>query len=51
MCVVVLCNVLPAKPDKVARDLAAIMLGEKYELPKARQSTEVEPKTDPVKPK
>jgi CubicO group peptidase (beta-lactamase class C family) len=37
LCVVVLCNVLPVNPGRVAQDLAAIMLGEKYELPKIRQ--------------
>jgi CubicO group peptidase (beta-lactamase class C family) len=42
LCVVVLCNVLPADPGKVARDLAAIMLGEKYEVPKNPEITDVD---------
>ncbi len=37
LCVVVLCNTLPASPPRVARDLAAIMLGEDYELPRAKK--------------
>jgi hypothetical protein len=41
---VVLCNAPPANPGKVAGDLAAIMLGEKYELPKIREVADVDPK-------
>src|SRR5262249_2424588 len=37
VCVVVLCNVLPMNPGRVARDLARIAFGEPYELPRARK--------------
>ena len=43
LCVVVLCNVLPANPSKVAKDLAAIMLGEEYEIPKLPEIADVDP--------
>ncbi|MDP7019529.1 MAG: serine hydrolase, partial [Pirellulaceae bacterium] len=39
LCVVVLSNSLPASPARVARDLAAIVLGERYELPRAREGS------------
>jgi CubicO group peptidase (beta-lactamase class C family) len=42
LCVVVLCNVPPVNPGKVAQDLAAIMLGEEYELPIIRQPAKQE---------
>ncbi|MDG1898128.1 MAG: serine hydrolase [Fuerstiella sp.] len=43
LCVVVLCNVLPANPGKVAKDLAAIMLGDDYEIPKLPEIADVDP--------
>jgi CubicO group peptidase (beta-lactamase class C family) len=44
LCVVVLCNVLPMNPGRVARDLAAIALGEPYELPRTRKVAKLDPK-------
>lgn len=44
VCVVVLCNILPANPGRIARDLAAIAFGEPCELPKARKVASVDPK-------
>ena len=44
VCVVVLCNVLPMNPGRVAHDLAAIAFGEPYELPRARKVAKVDPK-------
>jgi len=44
VCVAVLCNVLPANPGKVSRDLAAIVFGETVALPKARVVAKVDPK-------
>ena len=44
VCVVVLCNVLPNNPGRVAHDLAAITFGEAYEMPKARKVAKVDPK-------
>jgi CubicO group peptidase (beta-lactamase class C family) len=44
VCVVVLCNVLPMNPGRVARDLAAIAFGESYERPSARKVAKVDPK-------
>ena len=38
LCVVVLCNVTPANSEKVAQDLAAIVLGEEYEVPMEAKS-------------
>ncbi len=43
-CVVVLCNVLPANPGRLAHDLAAIAFGEPYELPGTRKVAKVDPK-------
>jgi CubicO group peptidase (beta-lactamase class C family) len=43
VCVVVLCNVLPANPGKVARDLAAITFGEPVALPRERTVAKVAP--------
>lgn len=43
LCVVALSNVQPSSPTAIARDLAAIVLGEKYDLPKQRQLAEVDP--------
>jgi CubicO group peptidase (beta-lactamase class C family) len=43
VCVVVLCNVLPANPGRVAHDLAAIAFGEPYKLPRARVVAKVAP--------
>lgn len=42
-CVVVLCNVVPANPGKVAQDLASIAFGEKVSIPKARVTAKVDP--------
>ena len=44
VCVAVLCNVLPAAPGKVARDLAGIVFGESVPLPKAHVVATVNPK-------
>jgi CubicO group peptidase (beta-lactamase class C family) len=44
VCVVVLCNVLPASPGRVARDLAAIALGDPCKLPAERKMAKVDPK-------
>ena len=44
VCVVVLCNVLPQNPGKVARDLAAIALGDPYKVPAERKVAKVDPK-------
>ncbi len=44
LCVVVLCNVLPSNPGRVAHDLAAIVLGEPYKLPTSRKVAKVNPK-------
>jgi CubicO group peptidase (beta-lactamase class C family) len=44
LCVVVLCNVLPQNPGQVAHDLAAIALGEPYEMPKDHKVAKVDPK-------
>jgi CubicO group peptidase (beta-lactamase class C family) len=43
VCVVVLCNVLPANPGKIARDLAAIAFGEPVGLPRLRTVAKVAP--------
>lgn len=42
LCVVVLCNVTPANPGKVASDLAAIMLDEEFEFPQPREKIKTE---------
>jgi len=44
VCVAVLCNVVPANPGKVARDLAGIVFGETVPLPKTRVVAKVDPK-------
>ena len=44
VCVVVLCNVLPANPGRVAADLASIVFGETVVLPKAHVAVKVDPK-------
>jgi CubicO group peptidase (beta-lactamase class C family) len=44
VCVVVLCNVLPMNPGRVAHDLAAITFGEAYEQPRARKVAKIDPK-------
>jgi CubicO group peptidase (beta-lactamase class C family) len=44
VCVVVLCNVLPLDPGRVARDLAAVTFGEPYKLPEERKAVRVDPK-------
>jgi CubicO group peptidase (beta-lactamase class C family) len=44
VCVVVLCNVVPMNPGRVAGDLAKIAFGEPYNLPATRKVAEVDPK-------
>ena len=44
VCVVVLCNVLPVNPGKVAHDLAAIAFGEPHKLPAEHKVARVDPK-------
>ncbi|MEM8668470.1 MAG: serine hydrolase [Planctomycetota bacterium] len=44
LCVVVLCNVPPADPQAIARDLAAIALGNPYEIPRPKRRVDVDPK-------
>jgi CubicO group peptidase (beta-lactamase class C family) len=44
VCVVVLCNVVPANPAKVSGNLAGIVFGETVALPKARIVAKVDPK-------
>jgi len=44
LCVVVLCNVVTSNPGEVAHALAAIALGEPYELPQERKFVAVEAK-------
>jgi CubicO group peptidase (beta-lactamase class C family) len=44
VCVVVLCNVLPMNPGRVARDLASIALGEPFQMPGTRKVAKVDPK-------
>jgi CubicO group peptidase (beta-lactamase class C family) len=43
LCVIVLCNVVPANPGRVARDLGAIALGEPYKLPRVRSVARIDP--------
>jgi hypothetical protein len=45
LCVVVLCNNNRSQPGQVANGLAAVALGEKYDLPKKRKFIKVAPKT------
>ena len=45
VCVIVLCNMLPVNPGRVANDLAAITFGEPYKLPKVRTVAAVDPRT------
>lgn len=42
LCIVVLCNVTPANPGKIANDLAAIMLGEEFEFPQADKAPDTQ---------
>ncbi len=44
VCVVVLCNVLPLNPGRVAHDLAAIVFGEPYELLRPRKVAKIDSK-------
>jgi CubicO group peptidase (beta-lactamase class C family) len=44
VCVVVLCNVLPSNPGKVAQDLSSIVFGESYKIPEAPKVAKVDPK-------
>jgi CubicO group peptidase (beta-lactamase class C family) len=44
--VIVLSNVGTASPDVIGRDLAAIVFGEPYELPKERRVIQVDPATN-----
>jgi CubicO group peptidase (beta-lactamase class C family) len=43
VCVVVLSNVVPASPERMAHDLAAIVSGEPYSLPTKREAVKVDP--------
>jgi CubicO group peptidase (beta-lactamase class C family) len=43
VCVVVLCNVVPANPGRIARDLAAITFGELVAIPRVRTVAKVAP--------
>lgn len=43
VCVVVLSNLTSAKPGTIAQDLAAIVFGEKYEIPRKRIPVQLEP--------
>lgn len=43
LCVVVLCNITPSNPARVARDLAAIMLDEDYKIPQTWKTAKVSP--------
>jgi CubicO group peptidase (beta-lactamase class C family) len=42
VCVVVLCNVLPSNPGKVAHDLAAIAFGDPYKVPEERKAVKLD---------
>jgi CubicO group peptidase (beta-lactamase class C family) len=44
ICVVVLSNVLPVNPGRVAHDLAAITFGEPHDVPRARKVADFDPK-------
>ncbi len=50
VCVAVLCNVVPANPSRVSRDLARIVFGETVSLPKTRVVAKVDPKIYDEKP-
>ncbi len=41
--IIVLSNILPAPSDHIASDLAAILFGKPYEMPKKRQAIELDP--------
>lgn len=43
-CIIVLSNLENAPAGKISRDLAAILFGENYELPKERKAIKVDPK-------
>jgi CubicO group peptidase (beta-lactamase class C family) len=44
LCVVVLSNIVPSPPGRMANDLAAIVLGEPYTAPQPRKIARVDPK-------
>jgi len=44
VCIIVLSNIENAPVDKISIDLAAIVFGEKYEIPKVRTSIKIDPK-------
>lgn len=44
VCIVVLSNIETAPVDKISMDLAAIVFGEEYEVPKERVAAEVDPR-------
>ena len=44
VCIVVLSNIETAPVDKISMDLAAIVFGEEYEVPKERMAAEVNPR-------
>lgn len=42
-CIIVLCNLTASRTGQIFRDLAAILFGEPYELPKERKAVKVDP--------
>lgn len=44
ICIIVLSNIENAPVGQISRDLAAIILGEKYEIPQVHLQTEIDPK-------
>jgi CubicO group peptidase (beta-lactamase class C family) len=44
VCVVVLCNMIGANPNKVCRDLESIYFGKPYEIPRRREVARIDPK-------
>lgn len=44
ICVVVLSNVIPAPSGRMTNDIASILLGENYKMPKVRRAAQVDPK-------
>ena len=44
VCVVVLSNVVPAASGRMTHDIASIVLGEPYKVPKVRRASNVDPK-------
>lgn len=42
-CIIVLCNLTASRTSQIFRDLAAILFGEQYELPKEKKVAQVDP--------